>query len=93
MPVNKSASYIGSACRRETGRIVKLWIGANSNTGELIGWYLVAGVHGKAKRVTGRNLTRLADELSEAFDEGNAEWVDEPSAQSLETLKSLVHNG
>lgn len=86
--VNKSATFVGTAKHTISGRDLMIWIGANSNTGETIIWYLVPG--DKVHKLTGGNLTRFATELSEDFDIGNARWTEGPNNAALDQIAALV---
>lgn len=62
--INKSATKAGEI-KFANGNSVVFWIGYNSNTGATIVWQVVwrNGKPGKSTRLTGNNITKLANEI------------------------------
>lgn len=62
--INKSATKAGEI-KFENGNSVVFWVGHNSNTGETIVWQVVwrNGKPGRSMRLTGGNITKLANEI------------------------------
>jgi hypothetical protein len=85
---NQSASFIGTATRRDNGNTLSIWIGQNSNTGEDIVWFSVNG--GRDKRVTGSNIAKFAAELNDDMNEGEAVWTELASPIALNILKTYL---
>lgn len=75
--INLNASRIGTLEFKNGNRTI-LDLGTNSNTGEAIVWQTVN--NGRASRVTGKNLNRLAGDISDAIFEGDAKWLDRDDA-------------
>lgn len=90
--INKSASKIGTI-EFKNGNQTTLWIGTNSNTGETILWQVMKeplGLVGRSKRITGRNLGKLATELNFVLCEGEAKWIGERNDAALDGLKKYI---
>lgn len=85
--INKSASKIGTV-KFTNGNKVALFIGSNRNTGETIVWQVLNG--GRSTRVTGKNITRLANDLNDALNEGEGSWEGTTNDAALNILKSYL---
>lgn len=93
--VNQSASFIGTV-EFKNGNRTRIWIGANSNTGETVVWQQTL-FSGKAQwnrdsRVTGRNIRKFADELNFVLKEGEAKWVERPNDAAFDALMKLIQD-
>lgn len=90
--INKSASKIGTV-EFKNGNQTTLWIGSNHNTGETILWQVMKeplGLVGRSKRVTGKNLGKLATELNDCLNEGECKWIGERNDAALDGLKKYI---
>ena len=85
-----SATKIGTIVHRDGGHRVSLFIGRNSNTDEIIVWVQHDGL--RANRVTGRNLSKLVDDLEFLLNEGQASWSGEPNHFALDYLIGSVRS-
>lgn len=90
--INKSATKVGTI-EFKNGRKNNLWLGHNCNTGETILWQVMQeldGRLGRSTRVTGRNLTKLAIELNDCLNEGEAKWVGARNDAAVDMLQKLL---
>lgn len=88
--INKSATKIGTVVFNNGNRNT-LYIGANRNTGETIVWQKLEG--SRSKRVTGKNIAKLADELDFFLNEGMAHWEGTINHAALDILGSFKKEG
>jgi hypothetical protein len=76
--VHQNARLIGEM-KFENDYRNQLWISYNHNTGEPIVWQRVKSPKTNTwtafKRSTGRNITKMVEEMKMLFDTGKAQWL------------------